>query len=125
MSEPTPLTPESVDALLSAELDGDFETAARDLGLDAAGARAQLAATPGVDARRAALTRARDLIASRPRVESSVEDRLIAVALAGDALTAARDQRARRARRSRVLVAAGSVAAAIAVIVGIASMSTT
>ncbi len=33
MNEPTPLSPETVDALLSADLDGDLEAAARDLGL--------------------------------------------------------------------------------------------
>lgn len=125
MNEPTPLTPETVDALLSAELDGDFEAAARDLGLDAPAARGQLDATPGVDDRRAALARARDLIASRPRVETSVADRQVTTALAADDLTAGRDRRRHRERQWRILVATGSVAAAIAVIVGIASMSTT
>ena len=125
MNEPTPLTPESVDALLSADLDGDFEAAARDLGFDASEARARLDTSPGVDARRTALAHARDLIASRPQVEASVEDRLIAAALAGDGLAATRARSGRRERPWRVLVATGSVAAAIAVIVGIASMSTT
>jgi hypothetical protein len=125
MSEPTPLTPESVDALLSAELDGDFDAAAHDLGLDASAARVQLDATPGVGARRTALTNARDLIASRPEVEASAHERMIAAALATDDLRAVRDLRRRRDRQWRVLLAAGSVAAAIAVIVGIASMGTT
>jgi hypothetical protein len=122
MNDPTPLTPETLDALLSAELDGDLEAAARDLGLSASEARARLTATAGVDARRAALTRARDLLASRPPVEASVEDRLVAAALARDDLATVRARRARRQRQWRALVATGSVAAAIAVVVGIASL---
>jgi hypothetical protein len=124
MNQPAPLSPETVDLLLSAELDGDLDGAARDLGLSAAEAIAQLAATPGVDERRVALRHARDLIATRPTVERAIEDRLVAGALARDELTAVRDRRSRRERQWRVLVATGSVAAAIAVIVGIASMNT-
>lgn len=124
MNEPLPLTPEAVDALLSAELDGDLEAAARDLGLDASGVRTQLDATPGVEARRAVLAQARDLLASRPLLESSDVDRLVAAAMAGNELTAVRARRARSQRQWRVLVATGSVAAAIAVIVGVASMNT-
>lgn len=124
MNQPAPLSPETVDLLLSAELDGDLDGAARDLGLSASEASAQLAAIPGVDQRRVALRRARDLIATRPTVEQAIEDQLVAGALARDALTAVRDRRSRRERQWRVLVATGSVAAAIAVIVGIASMNT-
>src|SRR5258708_4222264 len=122
MNEPTPLSPEAVDALLSADLDGDIEAAARDLGLSASDARTQLAATPGVEQRRAALTRARDRIASRPQLEASVEDRLVAAAMASDEMAIARVRRRRNERRWRALIATGSVAAAIAVIVGISSM---
>jgi hypothetical protein len=122
MNEHTPLSPEAVDALLSADLDGDIEAAARDLGLSASEARAQLAATPGVAQRRVALTRARDLVASRPQLEASVEDNLVAAAMAPDEMAIARARRRRNERRWRVLVGAGSVAAAVAVIVGISSM---
>jgi hypothetical protein len=125
MNQREPLSPDAVDALLSADLDGDLEGAARDLGFSASEAIAALSATPGVDARRVALSRARDLIAARPGVELPVEDRLVARALAGDELATIRERRGRNQRRWRVLVAAGSVAAAIAVIVGISSMSTT
>jgi hypothetical protein len=121
MNEHTPLTPEAVDALLSADLDGEIEAAARDLGFGASEARARLAATPGVEARRGALTRARDLIASRPLLEASMADKLVAAA-APDDMAIARARRSRNERRWRVLVAAGSVAAAVAVIVGISSM---
>jgi hypothetical protein len=124
MNRPEPLSPETVDTLLSAELDGDLEAAARDLGLSASEAIAQLVVTPGVDERRAALRRARDLIAMRPAVEPAVEDQLVAGAMARDDLTAVRERRSRHQRQWRVLVATGSVAAAIAVIVGISSMNT-
>ncbi|MDQ1512158.1 MAG: hypothetical protein QOG50_4002, partial [Actinomycetota bacterium] len=109
----------------SADLDGDLEGAALDLGFSASEAIAALGATPGVDARRVALSRARDLIAARPHVELPVEDRLVARAMAGDELATVRGRRGRHERRWRVLVAAGSVAAAIAVIVGISAMPTT
>lgn len=125
MNQREPLSPDAVDALLSADLDGDLEGAARDLGFSASEAIAALGATPGSDARRVALSRARDLIAARPRVELPVEDRLVARAMARDELATVRERRGRHERRWRVLVAAGSVAAAIAVIVGISAMPTT
>jgi len=124
MSDHQPLSPEAVDVLLSAEIDGDLEGAARDLGLSASEARAQLSATPGVEARRVALTRARDLIAARPPLEPPVADQLVTRAMVRDDLVTGRERRRRREGRWRVLVAAGSVAAAIAVIVGVSSMAT-
>jgi hypothetical protein len=123
MTDRTPLSPEAVDALLSADLDGDLEAAARDLGLDASEARSRLAETPGVEARRVALTRARDLLASRPPLEASLADDLVSAAIAPDEMAMARARRRRNERRWRVLVAAGSNAAAVAVVVGIASMN--
>ena len=51
MNEPlSPLPPEQVDELLSAELDGEFDAAATDLGFSPDDARARLDATPNVDA---------------------------------------------------------------------------
>jgi hypothetical protein len=125
MTDRTPLSPEAVDALLSGDLDGELEAAARDLGLDASEARSRLAETPGVEARRVALTRARDLLASRPQLEASLVDRLVSAAIAPDEMAIARARRNRNERRWRVLVAAGSVAAAVAVIVGIVSIAST
>ncbi|MDQ1510774.1 MAG: hypothetical protein QOG50_2618, partial [Actinomycetota bacterium] len=58
MNQREPLSPDAVDALLSADLDGDLEGAALDLGFSASEAIAALGATPGVDARRVALSRA-------------------------------------------------------------------
>jgi hypothetical protein len=123
---PGPLTPDAVDELLSAELDGDLDAAARALGLSTSEALAQLAATPGIDARRRALTRARDLIAARAPLELPIEDRLIRTAMAQDDLSLVRARRDRRDRQWRVLVAVGSVAAAVAVVVGVGvGLSTT
>ena len=56
-------------------------------------ARDRLAETPGIEARRHALTQARDLIATWPPLPSTVEDRLIAAALATDQLATARERR--------------------------------
>ena len=50
----TPLQPEELDELLSAELDDELEAAERDLGLSAGAAAARLRATPGAAERRAA-----------------------------------------------------------------------
>ena len=123
---PGPLTPDVVDELLSAELDGDLDAAARALGLSTSEALAQLAATPGIDARRRAITRARDLIAARAPLELPIEDQLVRRAMTGDDLSLARARRDRRDRQWRVLVAAGSVAAAVAVVVGVGvGLSTT
>ena len=117
-----PLTPDVVDALLSAQLDGDLDGAAAELGLGESEARSRLAATPGIDARRESLARARDLIAARPPLDAAVEDRLVAAATARDDLSFVRERRGRRQHQWRVLVAAGSVAAAIAVVVGLSTM---
>jgi hypothetical protein len=118
MSTPgEPLPPDSVDALLSAELDNELDSAAGELGLSASEARARLASTPGVDARRTALARARDLIATRPPLETPTAETLVAAALAGDELARARLRRDRQRRQWRVLAITGSAAAAIALII--------
>lgn len=117
---PEPLSPNAVDALLSAELDGELEAASAELGLGPAEALARLEATPGVAARRVAFTRARDLIAAPPALDPTVEALLVSKALAGNVADIAK-RRDRRARRWQVLVATGSVAAAIALVVGISS----
>jgi len=121
MNQPEPLSPETVDLLLSAELDGDLEGAALEIGLSTSEANAQLRATPGVDARRVALRRARDLLATPAPAERSVEDLLVTRTMAGYTVPTIHERRSRHDRRWRVLVATGSVAAAIAVIVGISS----
>jgi hypothetical protein len=65
-TDPEPLSPDVVDELLSAELDGEFDAAALELGLDPATAHARLAATRGSEERRVALANARAFVASDP-----------------------------------------------------------
>ena len=102
MSTPRePLSPDAVDALLSAQLDGELDGAARELGLSESEALAELASTPGIDARRVALTRARDLIAARSPLEPAVEARLVAAAMARDDLALVRAPRAPRSPMAR------------------------
>ena len=117
-----PLPSDQVDELLSAELDNDFDAAAHDLGLDPADARARLATTPDIAARRAALASARDALTEVPDY-----DELLAARLRAKATTAAanvqRDLASERTRRRNGwLVAVGSVAAAIIVIAGLATL---
>lgn len=116
----TPLTPDVVDELLSAELDGEFATAAEDLGLPENDARERLQATPGVDERRAAMLRARAAVGAAPAVDDLMRQRLVAKALraseqAGDARRGAAGQRTRR-----IWIATGSIAAVVLVVLGLA-----
>ena len=109
-----PLSPEVVDELLSAELDGEFDAAARDLGLDPVAARAQLDARPGIAERRAALAQASGALAVPP-LSDTVREHLVRVAIdAGP-----KDELAgRRNRRRQVFTVGGSIAAAVLVVVG-------
>jgi len=108
----TPLHPGTLDELLSADIDGELERAAVDHGLTLDDARAAIAA-PGAVARRAALVRARDLVAPVPPLDPSVADRLVAGALdrARDEndLAAARRRRNRNDAARRVAIAAASI----------------
>jgi hypothetical protein len=119
--EPTPLEPEQLDDLLSAELDGEFEPAARELGLSVPDAEARVRATPGADERRVALAQARDLLGVAPPI-----DELLAARLRAKAVRAAEAEHEvhtadRRRRRNRVLLSAGGIAAAVAAIVAVAN----
>jgi hypothetical protein len=110
-----PLSPELVDELLSAELDGAFDAAAREHGYAPAIARELLDRTPGVAERRDALAAARDAIAVTP-LAAADRDALVAGALRAarvDDLAAARA--ARRPRLARYI----AVAAALLVVVGL------
>src|SRR5207244_5980554 len=105
MNDTPPLTADQVDELLSADLDGEFDDAARDLGLDPADARARLAnEVRGVDDRRAALAAARDALAEAPAVDDLLAARVRAKAMKA-AASAHGDQQAYRPRRSRRLYA--------------------
>ena len=114
----TPLSPETLDELLSADLDGELDRAAADLGLTLDAAVAVIDASPDAPRRRAELTRARDMLAVPIPLAPEQELHLVAGALQGpvDELRAARE---RRTRAWRVLVAVGSAAAVIAGIVAL------
>ena len=118
--EPASLAPESLDDLLSAELDGEFTAAARELGLSVDDAEARIRATPGADERRVALAQARGLLAVAPPI-----DELLAGRLRAKAVRAAEAEHAHHAadrrRRNRILLSACGIAAAIAAIVAVAT----
>jgi hypothetical protein len=127
MTAPTdPLDAGVVDELLSAELDGDFDAAARDHGLDPAVARARLAATPGVDARRDALARARDTLAVPtaplgPETRAAILAAVTPTGTVGTAGAAGADELAHRRSRSWPRFGGiAAVAAAILIVVGLA-----
>jgi hypothetical protein len=114
-----PLEPDQLDELLSAELDGELDGAARDLGLTRAEVEARLRATPGVEERRRALASARDQLAALPELDELLEARLRAkaVRIADDRVSS--HTAARRERRRHVLQAVGSIAAAAVVVLAV------
>jgi hypothetical protein len=121
MNEPLlPLPPDQVDELLSGELDGEFDAAATDAGLTPDDARRRLDATPGVNARRHALTAARDQLAALPELDELIEARLRAKAMKAAAEEHASMSTARSRRRYRALSAVAGIAAAIAIVAGVA-----
>ncbi len=121
MTDTPPLTADQVDELLSAELDGEFDAAARDLGFDPADARARLTTdVPGIDDRRAALAAARDALAKPPPVDDLVMARVRAKAMKAAAVEHDAGQASRAHRLRRVSAVAGGLAAAVAVIAGLA-----
>ena len=117
----TPFQPDELDELLSAELDGEVDAAARDLGLSADQVAARLRATPRAADRRTTLAAARDLLSEPPEIEE-----LLAARLRAKAVRAAADENAtrvgdRKDRRRRMLLTAGGIAAAIVAIFGVAA----
>ncbi|HEX5615299.1 MAG TPA: hypothetical protein VFZ83_09110 [Acidimicrobiia bacterium] len=126
MTTTDPLTPDEVDLLVSAELDGALDGAAHDLGLEPDDARARLAATPGVAERRAAFAAAVAANRTPEPLPDAVRARLVAhthepiranTVGTNDDLTARRVQRA--SIWNRRLVGAGAVAAALLLVVGV------
>lgn len=113
----SPYASDQLDELLSAELDGELDAAARELGVTVDEVTARLRATPGADARRAALAAARELMAVPPEI-----DELLARRLRAKALRVAVDEHAdrelerKRRRRRQVLGVSGIAAAAVAVV---------
>jgi hypothetical protein len=117
----SPLQPDELDELLSAELDGELAAAALDLGLSTDDASARLRSTPGMAERRAALAAARDLLREPAEIEELLAARLRAKAVRAAEEDDATRRGDRRDRRRRLLLAAGGLAAAIAAVVGIAA----
>jgi hypothetical protein len=124
-----PLSSDTLDELLSADLDGELDRAAVELGFTPESARAALEASPGADARRAALLRARDALAETPVLEPDTASRLVAATLAHaaderrivppQAVTPLPPHRDRNAWR--VLVGVGTAAAVIAGVVALSA----
>src|SRR4051794_41932798 len=71
-----PLTAAALDELLSADIDGELDRAAADLGVTPEAAQAAIT-TPAAVARRAALTRASELVGSDLPLPSGDADRLL------------------------------------------------
>jgi hypothetical protein len=120
MNDTSPLPPEALDELLSADLDGDLDAAAAALGLEPAAARARLAATPVAPDRRDALARARAEIAAVPALDELLAARLRAKAVRAAKAEHDRDRAGTMQRRQRALAAVSSAAAALLVVAGVA-----
>jgi hypothetical protein len=114
-----PLEPDQLDELLSAELDGELDAAARDFGLTPDEVGVRLRATPGVDERRRALTAARDQLFALPPLDELLEARLRAkaVRVADDRISSRAT--ARRERRRHVFQGVGAIAAAAVLVLAV------
>jgi hypothetical protein len=121
-----PLSPDTLDELISADIDGELDRAATDLGIDPQAARTAIDNAPGAAARRAVLLRARDVLSTRPPLDAERETTLVANALAATDTSADRApavvplRRRQSARAWRAIAAAGAAAAVIAGIVVVA-----
>jgi hypothetical protein len=120
MNTSAPLPPEQLDELLSADLDGEFDDAARDFGMEPADARERIAVTPGAKERELSLAVARAALAEVPTLDDAIATRLRAEATApADEPQEVDDLAARRRKRYRVLASTGAIAAACALVLGI------
>lgn len=117
----SPFEPNELDELLSAELDGELDAAARDLGLSVAEVSERRRATPGAEDRRAALAAARDLLSAAPEIEELLAARLRAKAVRVGAEENVSRRGDRSRRRRQIVLASAGLAAAIAAVVGIAA----
>lgn len=120
---PPPLSPEHVDELLSAELDGEFDAAAVDLGFEPARAAELLDATYGVDARRHQLAAARDRLADVPPLDELTAARLRTGALDAALARDETEDDVSRARRRRTWTRVAGIAAALVAVLGIAAIA--
>ncbi len=119
--EPTPLEPDQLDELLSAALDGEFDGAARDLGLsvDEAEARFAQPRAPIIDAssspRHATCSRKRRPSTSCSRRASAPRP------CARPRPNTPRTTLDRKRRRNRILLSTAGIAAAVAAVVAVAT----
>lgn len=126
MNNFAPLTPEQIDLLLSADLDGEFDAAASDLRLESAAARALLESVPDVERRRVELAAARDRLAAPIEIDELLAARLRTKALKAAAEAAETNRLEQRRRRTRRYGLVGGVAAALLVVVALgATLNTT
>jgi len=112
---PRPIEPDAVDELLSADLDGELDAAARDLGYEPDDVHAAIAADPELRARRDALERARAELARVPTLDDVSAARLRATALAG--------AKPSSPRRGRLLAVSSGLAAAVAIVVAVVAVT--
>jgi hypothetical protein len=115
--DPEPLAPEALDELLSADIDDAFDTAARDLGMEPSVARARVDATPGATERKAALVRARDALQEAPRLDEVAHARVVR-----NAMNTVAPSRERSGRLRSALLTGATIAAAIALIIGLVAV---
>jgi hypothetical protein len=113
----SPLEPNELDELLSADFDGELGAAARDHGSDVETLRARIAATPDAGTRRDELAAARELLAEAPEMDELLAARLRAKAVSAAAAQRERRDDARRRRRSRVVMSTSGIAAAILLVI--------
>lgn len=107
-----PLPPETVDELLSAELDGELDAAAADLGLDPEQARAVVAAQ---GERYALLGASREALADVAPLDELTRRRLVSAAVGAPGRSATGTRR----NPTRLLTVLGGAAALLALVVGI------
>ena len=120
MTDPTrPLNHETLDEVLSADIDGELDRAATDLGLTPDEARAAIAGAPDADIRRRALEAARDRFSTQPTLEPAIVSQLVAAALS----QATAPIPIRSHRRQRVWRTLAGAAAAAAVIAGVVALA--
>jgi hypothetical protein len=121
------LSADVLDELISADIDGEFDRAATELGFEPSAARAAMEGTPGGAARRDALMRARSVFSTPPPLDPEREAMLVADALAAADARAARPAptRLRRHRVQNAWRTVAAVGAAAAVIAGIVTIAGT
>ena len=122
MNDPNPpLSAETLDELVSADIDGELDRAATELGLTPEEARAAIAAAPAALTRRRALEAARDLFSTQPALDPAAAAQLVASAVAAAAPVVVPIRSRRAPKVWRALVGAAAAAAVVAGIVAVAA----